>query len=1184
MTGPLPTDLRNTLAAVIKKARREGEAGARKALESLAVHHHEPHGSMTLEERALRIRLRAHGRQLGDALDRTRGGQTIEHLVHEVAYEHWHRMLFARFLAENQLLIEPASGVAISMGECEELARESGEDPWALASRYAQRMLPRIFRPDDPVLEVVLAPETRQALERLLESLPAAIFTADDSLGWTYQFWQAERKDEVNKSGVKIGADELPAVTQLFTEHYMVQFLFHNTIGAWRAGKVLAERPELAATATGEVDLRAAVRISAGGGYGFDYLRFVREPRDGDEDGAPSGAWRPAAGAFEGWPRSAAELRVLDPCCGSGHFLVEGFELLVRLRVDEEGLAPEEAIRGVLTDNLFGLEIDPRCTQLAAFNVALAAWRLAGKPIELPALNIACSGLAVGAAKKDWLALAGDDERLRGGMDRLYDLFEKAPELGSLIDPGVLEETLLHVDFRTLQELLSTALGREEAGIDDVERTVAARGMARAAELLAGRYTLVITNVPYLGRGNQSETLGKFCELNYKEAKADLSTVFVSRIMRWLNGCGTMAAVTPQNWLFLTSYRRLREQMLEMRTWNLVARLGSSAFETISGQVVNVTLLSISACKPEANASMAGLDASSGSTASVKAALLRGEIVEQNGPRTSTAPAPRNSDEHTQASADGSVRLTSQSESLQHSGGVVTMQISRGVRLASYATASQGLKTGDDNKWLRCNWEVCPLGDRWRLLQGTPDTTALYAGREHVVDWLEQGSKLARLQGARAWEKDGVAIKLMGSLPATLYTGEAFDGNVSPIVPRMANAESAIWCLCAAGEYATAVRRIDQALKVTNASLVKVPFDLAHWQRVAAERYPNGLPEPQSNDPTQWLFHGHPGHAEPVSAIQVALARMLGYRWPPELDPEMRLAREARVWVDRCRELEGFVDRDGIVCLSALRGETTAADRLRRVLAAAFGSEWSLAKERELVASASGEGATPLSLEDWLRDRFFEQHCRLFHHRPFIWHIWDGRKDGFHAFVSYHRLAGAEGEGRRTLQTLTYSYLGDWIERQKAEQREGKEGSDARLAVAQDLQTQLERILAGEPPYDVFVRWKPLGQQAIGWDPDINDGVRLNIRPFLLAQLHTGGRSGAGILRWKPNIKWDKDRGTEPQSLRPKADFPWFWGCPGKGSMDDRTDFMGGASFDGNRWNDLHYSRAVKDATREPKQ
>jgi hypothetical protein len=215
------------------------------------------------------------------------------------------------------------------------------------------------------------------------------------------------------------------------------------------------------------------------------------------------------------------------------------------------------------------------------------------------------------------------------------------------------------------------------------------------------------------------------------------------------------------------------------------------------------------------------------------------------------------------------------------------------------------------------------------------------------------------------------------------------------------------------------------------------------------------------------------------------------------------------------------------------------------------------------------------SLEEWLRDAFFEQHCELFHQRPFIWHIWDGLRDGFHAYVNYHNLVAPNGAGRQTLQKLTYSYLGDWIERQRADQKNGVEGADGRLAAAMQLKKELEKILEGEPPYDIFVRWKPLYGQPLGWEPDINDGVRINIRPFMMAKSIVGSRNG-GILRVTPSgIRWDKaDRGNEPH--RAKEDFPWFWKWDGK-----TQNFSGGSEFDGKRWNDLHYSLKTKQQARE---
>lgn len=149
---------------------------------------------------------------------------------------------------------------------------------------------------------------------------------------------------------------------------------------------------------------------------------------------------------------------------------------------------------------------------------------------------------------------------------------------------------------------------------------------------------------------------------------------------------------------------------------------------------------------------------------------------------------------------------------------------------------------------------------------------------------------------------------------------------------------------------------------------------------------------------------------------------------------------------------------------------------------------------------------------EWLRDGFFPQHCKLFNNRPFIWHIWDGRKDGFSALVNYHKLT------RTRLERLIYTYLGDYINTQTRAAQVGEKGADLRLASAQELKGKLENILHGEPPFDIYVRWKPLAEQPVGWEPDLNDGVRLNVRPFVTA----------GVLRSKFTVHWKKDRGTNP--------------------------------------------------------
>ena len=1131
----LPRDLRRQLDRTVRKARRAAEEGARKALQALAVHLREG----APERRPLRNRLRARGRQLGDRRDPRTGAQAIDRLAHECAYEHWHRMLFARFLAEAGLLIEPQTGVAVTLDEVRELARDRPGGDWlALASAWAAGMLPHIFRQDDPVLDVALPRETRSGLEALLASLPAAVFLAEDSLGWVYQFWQADRKQEVNRSGVKIGADQLPAVTQLFTEDYMVLFLLHNTLGAWWAGKVLAARPQLAASAAGEDQLRAACALE---GVEWRYLRFVRE-RGG------TGPWRPAAGAFPGWPRAAKDITLLDPCMGSGHFLVFALPILAALRRAEEGLAPDEAVAAVLAGNLFGLEIDPRCTQIAAFNLAFAAWRLAGHR-SLPALNLACSGLAIGADKERWLRLArqagaGLEGRAQNALAALWDLFAQAPSLGSLIDPRREDGDIFREDFEALAPLLTATLAA--AGNDEaVEMAVAAQGMAKAAELLARRFTLVATNVPFLGRGKQHETMQDHLAACFDDARRDLATAMLRRCLAFAGPGGAVAAVTPQNWLFLKAYARLRERVLRETTLNVIVELGQNGFESPSAAGAFASLIVI-ACAPSCcNGRFAALSTNYGANPHEKAQILLNKAMSL---QTQKA----------------------QESNLDYS--IAMEDISAHTFLSAYAHGVHGLGSKDTPCFFRQFWEVSCLSETWEFMQTTIDNATDFGGMEQIVFW-QQGKGLlhergrrgeAVLAGGMAWGKKGVIVSQMGQLPASLYMGDIFDKNTAVVLPRKEEHLPAIWAFCSSPQYNRAVRRIDRKLNVTNATLVKVPFDLDHWRQVAAERYPGGLPKPFSDDPTQWLFAGHP--AQSRAPLQTAVARLLGYRWPrqtgssfmdcPALGPD---------------GLEDHADGDGIVCLAATKGEPPAHERLAALLAAAFGAGWSAAGLAGLLAAADFAGK---SLDDWLRDGFFAQHCQLFHHRPFVWHLWDGRRDGFHALVNYHRLAAPDGDGARVLEKLIYSYLGDWIDRQRAERRAQTEGADARLAHAERLQGRLIAILEGEPPFDLFARWKPLHRQPVGWQPDIDDGVRVNIRPFMAARPLGARARGACILRRTPNIHWRKDRGREPR--RAKRHYPWFWSR----QAGDGADFAGGAAFDGNRWNDLHYTRAARRAAR----
>ena len=1154
----LSTGLRRQLERTVTEAREVAETGARVVLETLAVHQYEPYEHMGSEQRTLHARLRARARQLGDRLGTSPGTQALDHLVRECAFEHWHGMLFARFLAENHLLIEPEMDIAVSMDECEALAEEEGVNKWALAARYAQRMLPQVFRPEHPVFEVQFAQEFRLKLEDLVEGIPADVFTATDSLGWVYQFWQSKKKDEVNRSEVKIGADELPALTQLFTEPYMVQFLLDNSLGAWWAASRLSESDLKNAGTEDELRRRAATP-----GVPLESLRFVQR-----EDPAGQAEWSLAAGSFDDWPEHLADLKVLDPCCGSGHFLVAAFLMLVPMRVAREGLSVHSAVDAVLRDNLHGLELDPRCVELAAFALALAAWTYpgAGGYRPLPMLNIACSGLSVGARKKRWTALAAGQWNLRIALAWMHGAFADAPVLGSLLNPGATKAAKL-VDWRELSKALEEALAREQSD-GRRETAIAAQGLARAAELLARRYHWVITNVPYLARGKQGVKLRAFCEQRYPTAKNDLATVFLERCLELCTHGGTTSLVLPQNWLFLTSYRKLREKLLRTETWHVLARLGPGAFETISGEVVKAILLTLSRSHPTGH---------------------RGEVFEELSEANTMfgldVSELRTAGEKENALLDAGIKGVEQAKQLENPDARIALEdVSIMESLGDYCSSIEGLTTGDLERFVTYFWEGEFIRG-WEPFIQNVHTTTHYGGRTDRIFWQDGNGELSQfpaahnfpsevMRGKQVLGRVGLRVTQMRNLAVTAYSGEVFGKNGATVVPHDSSHLPAIWCFCSSPEYHKSVRRIDRTLKVTNATLVKVPFDLARWSQVAEQRYPNGLPKPYSDDPTQWIFHGHPcgsvvwderekrtahGSVRTNSAVlQVAVARLLNYRWPAEQDANMELADEQRKWAMRSEQLLDWADEDGIVCIPSVRGEQAATERLLQLLAGSFGDAWNDGiLTKPLIAAASP------SLDDWLRNRFFEQHCKLFHQRPFIWHIWDGRKnDGFHALVNYHKLAESGGRGHQLIESLTYSYLGDWINRQQDGVKRGEGGAEERLVATMKLQKRLIAIIKGDPPFDIFIRWKPIDQQPIGWDPDINDGVRLNIRPFMTSEIPSG-RKGAGILWAKPNLHWKKDRGKEP--IRDEAQFPWFWSSH---------------RFTGDRVNDVHLTIAEKRTAR----
>ncbi len=366
-------------------------------------------------------------------------------------------------------------------------------------------------------------------------------------IGWLYQFYISEKKDEVFaalKKNVKITKENIPAATQLFTPHWIVRFMVENSLGRlW-----LLNHPES--------------RLKEKMKY---YVEFDPEP-DFLKVSDP------------------AELKCLDPCCGSGHILAYFFELLYSM-YEEEGYAPQEIPSLILRNNIYGIDIDERAAELAAFTLAMVAREKDRRFFER---GVVPKVVAMRDIDADLRKL---NVRLSPGLQESLELLKDGRTYGSLIPvPAGAGEEIMEVE---------SALGSHR--YDDLFSTSERDDLIsafRILECLEPRYHAVVTNPPYMNPGVAGPKLKDFVAKRFADSKSDLFAAFMERSLQALRKCGYMGMINQQSWMFLSSYEALRKKLLENETIVVMAHLGAHAFETIGGEVVQTTTFVLKHAKP----------------------------------------------------------------------------------------------------------------------------------------------------------------------------------------------------------------------------------------------------------------------------------------------------------------------------------------------------------------------------------------------------------------------------------------------------------------------------------------------------------------------------------------------------------------------------------------------------------
>ena len=438
----------------------------------------------------------------------------------------------------------------------EELYREL-----LLAQCHAlNQVMPLLFEQVSDESELLLPDnltKTDSLIRDLVSSIPEEDWSDVQIIGWLYQFYISEKKDQVIGKVVK--SEDIPAATQLFTPNWIVKYLVQNSVGRlW-----MMAHPESTLASSWEYYIQPAEQTDEVNAQ-LKQLIDVRISEDGDTLNPES-------------------ITVLDPACGSGHILVEAYDCLKAIYL-ERGYRSRDIPRLILENNLYGIDIDTRAAQLASFALLMKAReddrRLFSNP---PKLNI----IALQDSQPERLDAFSQDLANTGiaqtDLKELLDLFEHASTFGSLIQiPEAFAKKL-----PDLEEKLNIAL--ESGDIFAQQSAQELLPLVQQAKLLAKQYDAVIANPPYMGGKGMNPALKDFAKKKFPDSKSDLFAMFIERGFAWSKDSGFNNMVTMQSWMFLSSYEAMREKLLQDRTIQTMAHLGARAFPEISGEVVQAT-------------------------------------------------------------------------------------------------------------------------------------------------------------------------------------------------------------------------------------------------------------------------------------------------------------------------------------------------------------------------------------------------------------------------------------------------------------------------------------------------------------------------------------------------------------------------------------------------------------------
>ena len=969
-------------------------------------------------------------------------------------------------------------------------------------------ILPRMFQHISDYTELLFPDNLLRegsVVEQMISAIPEDDWRdAVQIIGWLYQYYNAEKKDEVFaalKKNVKITKENIPAATQLFTPDWIVRYMVENSLGRlWVEGHP-------------NDDLKA------------NWKYYLEEAQQEPDVQVQLAEIRKEYAAMK-----PEDIKCIDPCCGSGHILAYLFDVLVQI-YESYGYTTREAVESIVKNNLYGLDIDDRAAQLAYFAVMMKARqydrRFFSRQIQPNVYAIQESNGNDGYALEYFV---GSDARLKAVMDSIITEMHDAKEYGSILNITPVDFAALYARFDEVRDDINMS---KESVLNNLLPLI------QVAEILAQKYDVVCTNPPYMATANASVKLNNYVKESYPDSKADLFAVFVDKCARMLTNNGFQAMITQHAWMFLGSYENLRIKLLSRSLVNLL-HFGIKAFEEIGNDVVQTCAFVFQnvVCPNR------------------KAIFCRLVDVRDYAKKEQEF---HNKDLYFERNTDTFKIVPGCSYTYWGEDSFIT-NFQKGGQIEQYAefTGSQNI-TGNNETYLRYHWEVNAhnIGKTyWVFYAKGGDYRKYYGNLEMVVDWRDSArnfyssNKTSNLLNEHFWFREGITYSAVTSrgtgfryLPPycifdkggpsiavvnNLYyllallnskVAELYFQALNPSINLQVKDIKALPILISNAE------QIEQLAKETT-ELAKLDWDsfetsfefLNHpliteesrvesaylsWERLQRTRFEHiKSNEIEMNELFKKIYDLH--HLSIVfedrdipvqkadrqrdikSLISYAVGCMFG-RYSLDIEG---LAYAGGEW-NASKYTTYPADKDNIIPICDDEYfEDDIVGRFVKFIETVYGSD-TLEENLKFIADALGGKGTPRDvIRSYFLSDFYADHCKTYQKRPIYWLFDSGKKNGFKALIYMHRYQPDTIARIRT----------DYVHEQQARYRTAIAGLEDRVATAATgervkLNKQLKKLQEQDTELRAYEeKIHHLADQMIAIDLD--DGVKVNYAKF----------------------------------------------------------------------------------------